>query len=170
MAFWKKKKSSNLVRHQRTFSNFFLPTKKLLLFTFWTKCWLLLYRKNQSQYHLVFSVLLNTCFSERDFFSQHPFKCDPPPSLSHSPLPDNFSICLCFTLLLPCWVLLLCLFFFEALFLRAQAGLPHRPYFYSRCLAPPSKFWDYRSSETYLLLHLLWLLPATHMKQLSNKM
>lgn len=54
-----------------------------------------------------------------------------PPSLSHSPLPDNFSICLCFTLLLPCWVFLLCLFFFEALFLGAQADLPRRPYFSS---------------------------------------
>lgn len=91
---FEKKKSSNLVRHQRTFSNFFLPTKKLLLFTFWKKCWLLLYRKNQSQYHLVFSVLLNTCFSERDFFSQHPFKCDPHPPWVILPFPTTFpSVC-----------------------------------------------------------------------------
>lgn len=122
-----KKKVIQPCQASKNFLKFFLPTQKLLLFTFWTKCWLFLYRKKQSQYHLVFSVLLNTCFSERDFFSRHPFKCDPHPPWVILLFLTTCSICLCFTLLLPCWVLLLCLFFFEAVFLGAQAGLTSTP-------------------------------------------
>lgn len=166
MAFWKKKSHPTL-SGTKELSQIFPPYSKITIIHLLNK---MLALALQEKAKSIPSGLLCPCFSERDFFSWHPFKCDPHPPWVILPFLTTCSICLCFVLLLPCWVLLLCLFFFEAMCLGAPASLPHRTYSYSRSLAPPSKCWDIRCSEIHLFLHQLWLLPATHIKQLSNKM
>lgn len=156
MAFWKKKKkSSNLVRHQRTFSNFFSLLKNY---------YYSLSEQNvgssftgKSKVNTIWSSLSSLTLVSQKGIS---FRGIP---LSVTPtLPESFS---------PSWQLLPsvcvshCSFpagsFSYVFFLWGRVSWsPGWPYFYSRSLAPPSKCCDYRCSETCLLLHLLWLLPA----------